>query len=245
MRMLDNRVNHLAFWKPALRVLCYHKVHPSHYDRFTVTVKQLHAQLKYLVCNEFQFIRLRDLLPDASLPRRPLLLTFDDGYVDNLEYAQPVLQRYNAKATVFVVTAHCGGYSCWDENSAPLMHPMQLRTLDTEVFELALHSHSHRSFARLSLAEIERDLKTNLEFFRLHNIPVTPALAYPYGARPRCCKAQLSRLLGSLGIALAFRLGNRINRLPLAAPYEIQRIDVRGDVGDAAFRRKLWIGKLL
>lgn len=243
--MLHNRVNHLAFWKPAFRVLCYHKVHPRHYDQFTVTTEQLDAQLRYIVRTGFQFIQVRDLLSAASLPRRPLLLTFDDGYVDNLEYAQPVLQRYNAKATIFVVTAHSGGPSCWDENSAQLMHPTQLRQLDTEVFELALHSHSHRSFALLSLAEIERDLKANLEFFRLHNIPVTPALAYPYGARPKGCKAQLPRLLGSLGIALAFRLGNRINRLPLAAPYEIQRIDVRGDAGGAAFRRKLWIGKLL
>jgi peptidoglycan/xylan/chitin deacetylase (PgdA/CDA1 family) len=242
---LHNRVNHLAFWRPALRVLCYHKVDPACHDRFTVTTEQLDAQLTYLARAGFQFIGVRDLLSAASLPELPLLLSFDDGYVDNLENAQPILQRHRAKATLFVATGYCGDYSRWDENSAPLMNPTQLRQLDPEVFELALHSHSHFSFALLSLAEIERDLKSNLQFFRLHKLRLTPALAYPYGARPKSCKDQLPRLLSSLGIELAFRLGNRINRLPLAAPYEIQRIDVSGEDGVAAFRRKLWIGKLL
>jgi len=56
---------------------------------------------------------------------------------------------------------------------------------------------------------------------------------------------ELSKRLSALGIALAFRLGNRLNRLPLSNRYQIERIVVRGDAGMAAFRRKLWFGKLL
>src|SRR5262249_5174827 len=150
--------DYLAFWRPALRVLCYHKVAPNRHDRFAVTPEQLDAQLKYLVRAGFQFIGVRDLLSAAPLPERPLLLSFDDGYVDNLEHAQPILQGHRAKATLFVATAHSGDYSRWDENGAPLMGPAQLRQLDPEVFELALHSHWHHSFKSLSLDEIERDL---------------------------------------------------------------------------------------
>jgi len=235
------RLAHLAFWRPALRVLCYHQVHPGGPNRFTVTPPQLDQQLGYLVGAGFQFIHARDLLSGNPLPERPLLLTFDDGYVDNLEHAQPVLQRHGAKATIFIVTAYAGDRAQWNTNGAPLMGPGQLRELDHRLIELALHSHWHRAFALLSPGEIEDDLRQNLAFFREHDLNVTPALAYPYGSRPQ---GPLRALMARLGIPLAFRLGNRLNRLPIASPYEIQRIDVRGDASDRVFRRKLWIGKL-
>jgi peptidoglycan/xylan/chitin deacetylase (PgdA/CDA1 family) len=235
------RFAHLAFWRPALRVLCYHEVHPGGPNRFTVTPEQLDQQLGYLVGAGFHFIHARDLLTGNSLPERPLLLTFDDGYVDNLAYAQPVLQRHGAKATIFIVTAYAGDRAQWNTNGAPLMGPGQLRELDPRLIELALHSHWHRAFALLSPGEIEDDLRQNLAFFREHDLNVTPVLAYPYGSRPQ---HPPQALMARLGIPLAFRLGNRLNRLPIASPYEIQRIDVRGDASDGAFRRKLWIGKL-
>jgi peptidoglycan/xylan/chitin deacetylase (PgdA/CDA1 family) len=121
------------------------------------------------------------------------------------------------------------------------MSPRQLHQLDQSLIELALHSHWHRAFGSLSSDEIEDDLRRNLAFFHEHNLSMTPVLAYPYGSRPRPAQGAL---MARLGIPLAFRLGNRLNRLPLANPYEIQRIDVRGDASEMTFRRKLWIGKL-
>jgi hypothetical protein len=143
------RFAHLAFWRPALRVLCYHQVHPGGPNRFAVTPEQLDQQLGYLVGAGFHFIHARDLLSSNSLPERPLLLTFDDGYVDNLAYAQPVLQRHGAKATIFIVTAYAGDRAQWNTNGAPLMGPGQLRELDPRLIELALHSHTHRAFCDL------------------------------------------------------------------------------------------------
>src|SRR5712671_5997424 len=84
------RFGHLAFWRPALRVLCYHRVHPGRRDGHTVTTAQLDAQLAYLARSGFRFIRARDLISGSALPERPLLLTFDDGYLDTLEHAVPV-----------------------------------------------------------------------------------------------------------------------------------------------------------
>ena len=238
------RIEHLALWRPAFRVLCYHRVDPHRCDRFSVTTEQLDAQLAQLRRSGFSFIHARDLLSDVPLPERPLLITFDDGYLDTLEHAQPVLRKHGAKATVFIVTGYAGDRARWDTDGAALMSPAQLRQLDPAIFELALHSHSHRSFETLTPDEIEDDLRKNLDFFRLHDLPVTPALAYPYGARPKQAMRMLAERLDRLGIPLAFRLGNRVNRLPIGNPYEIQRIDVRGDATPAAFSRKLWVGKL-
>jgi len=239
------RLAHLAFWRPALRILCYHRVHPVRRDRFTVTTSQLEEHLDYLARWGFRFIHVRDLLASAPLPPRPLILTFDDGYVDNLEHAVPVLRRHGASATIFVVTGCAGDRARWLEEAPSLMGPRELRELEREGVELALHCHSHRAYDTMPLEEIEADVRSGLEFFRQHSIRVTPALAFPYGLRPKSTMPELSKRLASLGVPLAFRLGNRLNRLPLSNRYEIQRIVVRGEVGMAAFRRRLWFGKLL
>lgn len=47
------------------------------------------------------------------------------------------------------------------------------------------------------------------------------------------------------GVSLAFRVGNRVNGLPLADPLEIQRLSVRGDESLGAFQRKVACAKLL
>ena len=235
----------LAFWRPALRVLCYHRIRPAGRGCYTVTTDQLERQLTYVARSGFHFIRVRDLLSGARLPERPLLLTFDDGDADSVAYALPVLRRHHGKATVFVVSGYAGDRARWDTDCAPLMGPDELRDLDAEVFEIALHSHWHRAFAGLSLGEIEEDVRKSIAFLDTHGIRFTPALAYPYGSRPKgVMRRQLVRRLDALGIRLAFRVGNRINRLPLADPHDIQRIVVRGDASDAIFRRKLWVGRV-
>jgi peptidoglycan/xylan/chitin deacetylase (PgdA/CDA1 family) len=239
------RLAHLAFWRPALRVLCYHRVHPSRRDRHTVTTAQLDAQLAYLARSGFGFIRARDLISGSALPGRPLLLTFDDGYLDTLKHALPVLRRHGARATMFVVTGYAGAQAPWLAEDAPLMGPRELRELDPDVIELALHSHSHRAFAAMGMDEIEDDLRKSLAFFREHGIGVTPALAYPYGSRPEGGVGPLAERLARLGIPLAFRMGYRLNRFPIRNRYEIQRIGVGGETGEAGFRRRLWLGKLL
>src|SRR5262249_46489298 len=151
---------------------------------------------------------------------------------DNLQFGQSILQRHGALATIFIVSGHAGDRARWVPDGISLMSPQQLRELDPGVIELALHSHSHRAFASLPLDEIENDLRRNLEFFSQNNLSMTPVLAYPYGSRPRCSSSELKMLLARVGIPLAFRIGNRLNRLPLANPYEIQRIDIRGDASE-------------
>ena len=244
MRFLK-RYSHLALWRPALRVLCYHRVHPLGADRFSITPRQFELQLQYLIGSGFSLICARDLFCQRALPEQPLLLTFDDGYVDNLQFAQPILKRHGARATIFIVSAYAGDRARWARDDAALLSPKQLRALDPDVIELALHSHSHRAFASLSLEEIEDDLRRNLEFFSQHDLRMTPVLAYPYGSRPRCSPSALKNALTALGIPFAFRIGNRLNRLPLVNPYEIQRIDVRRDDSEATFKWKLWVGRLL
>ncbi|WP_375724275.1 polysaccharide deacetylase family protein [Arcobacter sp. KX21116] len=88
-------------------VLMYH--HILSQDSFIASsVKNFDAQMKYLnengwkslTSNEFYLYKQGKL----KVPKKSLLITFDDGWRDNFIYAYPILKKYNLKATLFVVT---------------------------------------------------------------------------------------------------------------------------------------------
>ena len=101
-------------------ILVYHRVSDTDKSPSTLTVADFDAQLKFLVYNGYHVIAPDDLL-DAwasgkTLPTNPIVLTFDDGHEDIYKNVFPILQKYNMRATVFIVTDHIGmkDYLTWD-----------------------------------------------------------------------------------------------------------------------------------
>ncbi len=91
-----------------LPALTYHHVAERGGDRLTVDLDGFEAQLRYLAERGYTTLHAADfvrcLRGEAPAPDRAVLLTFDDGYVDTWAYAFPILRRYKAKATLFLVT---------------------------------------------------------------------------------------------------------------------------------------------
>lgn len=101
-------------------ILNYHRVSDTDDNPATLKVADFDAQMKYLVDSGYKVISPDDLL-DAwesgkPLPEKPIVLTFDDGHADIYNNVFPILQKYNMRATVFVVTDHMGSadYLTWD-----------------------------------------------------------------------------------------------------------------------------------
>lgn len=102
-------------------VLLYHRIAEHGADPFGLSVSEAHFQEHLDVLRRLSSpVPLRELvaaLDGGDLPRRPAVLTFDDGYADNLHLAKPLLERADMPATVFVATAadpHGRGF-WWDE----------------------------------------------------------------------------------------------------------------------------------
>lgn len=231
-----------------IRVLMYHKISKRETDFLTVSMEQFEMQLKHLQSLDFQYITTHQLLDfylqKKPLPDKPMLLTFDDGYVNNLDLAFPILKKYQAKATIFIPTTYVDKTNEWDNGSDPIMSIKQLKNLDPSVFELALHSHSHSNFKDLPLHLIEKDVLKNKAFFNENDIPFTPVLAYPYGGRPKG-KAflVLVDIFQQRGIKAAFRIGNNVNPFVIKGLYELKRTDIRGTDSFNDFKKKVKYGR--
>ncbi len=90
----------------SIPVLMYHHVNTLE-DSFTISPDDFQAQMEYLARENYQTLFLDELINSLKerKEKRKVVLTFDDGYLDNWVYAYPILKKYNLKATIFVITS--------------------------------------------------------------------------------------------------------------------------------------------
>lgn len=116
----------------ARRILLYHRVTAQTSDPYLLCISPQHfAEHLEVLRKGYQVIPLKRLvrgLLEGNAPRRAVVLTFDDGYADNLYEARPLLDRYNIPATVFVTTCHIDQEEefWWDELERLLLLPGML-----------------------------------------------------------------------------------------------------------------------
>lgn len=97
----------------ALPVLMYHHVTPNH-GLVTVSPATFRRQMAWLASHGYRGIGCPDLeafLAGAPLPDKSVLITFDDGYLDNYVYAHPVLQEFGLHGVIFLITGRIGAKS--------------------------------------------------------------------------------------------------------------------------------------
>ena len=144
-----------------LPVLMYHKVSENKWDALTVTTQQLEQQLCYVVSKGYQFLSTNDLLNymenKKPLPLKPILITFDDAHISFIESALPIFKKLNmSKITLFVPSGLVGSNH---QDCGEIMSVEQIKNLDFNIVEPALHSHQHQNYKFLSTEEINQDLQ--------------------------------------------------------------------------------------
>jgi peptidoglycan/xylan/chitin deacetylase (PgdA/CDA1 family) len=116
---------------------------------------------------------------------RVVAITFDDGYLDTLEHALPVLNTVGFTATCYVVSGHMGEYNEWDAAELKvhkkLMSAAQVKAWQAAGMEVGAHSRTHPRLTKCTDEELQIELagsKADLE--TLTGAPVTQ-FCYPYG----------------------------------------------------------------
>jgi peptidoglycan/xylan/chitin deacetylase (PgdA/CDA1 family) len=235
----------------SLPILMYHNVSPNSNLSvgLTISVDKLEEQILFLKKKNYNFLFASQLEVEQENNSKNIVITFDDVTLNQLEYAYPILKKHNVKATFFIPFSFVGKSDFWNEGYFPereeIMTVEQLNSLDNSIIELGHHSFFHRKYSELTAEEVQDDLEKSFEFIANNQLNVYPSLAYPYGNFPKDkVKSELFiSVLKKNGIKLAFRIGNRLNKLPLSSKYQLQRIDVKGEMSLFKFGFKLKFGK--
>ncbi len=222
----------------ALRVpiLMYHyiSVPPPDADIYrldlSVRPREFEAQMEWLAVNEYHPIRLMDLADalwnGSPLPEKAIVLTFDDGYIDNYQNAFPVLKNYRFPATFFVITQFN------DDNKSGYMSWSQLGDMARAGMEIGSHSVDHPDLRAKSQAFQNQEIAGSKQTIELRlGVPVR-SFAYPSGKYD----ARTLQILQSSGYMAAVTEIQGI-RQTSDKPFELKRIRIRGsyNISDFAY----------
>jgi peptidoglycan/xylan/chitin deacetylase (PgdA/CDA1 family) len=180
----------------------------------------------------YETITFRDLEEKGFIHRlepnkRYLIITADDGYRDNLTRMLPLLEKYEMKAVVFIVSNET--HNRWDTDHptnpdvrADLLSPSEIKALDDSGrVEIGGHTSSHAKLDELSPLEQRREITENKN--RLESILRHPIIsfAYPYGSINENAKSEVQA--AGYRYAVATDSGPRQMHLD---PFQIRRIAV-------------------
>jgi peptidoglycan/xylan/chitin deacetylase (PgdA/CDA1 family) len=174
-------------------ILMYHQVTPSptaSFHRYTVTPKRFAAQMRLLAGARYTPVTIAQLVDcwreRKALPPRSVVITFDDGFRDCVEYAVPVLQRYGFRAVFYLVAGHMGKTSRWMRAAGgaefPLMDWSAARRLQDIGMQCGAHSLSHPALADCSPAEARKELVESRRRLEDGLGRAVAHFAYPYGS---------------------------------------------------------------
>ena len=189
-QVYSHALTDVAFSKlKEVSVIMYHRVvdEPLTESKFNVyiTKDKLDWQLGNLKKRGFDFITFKDLANGVKV-KKPIILTFDDGYEDNHLNLLPLLKKHQAKAVIYCLGDRSIQSNIWDEKlgepRANLMNDSQIKEChDSGLIEIASHGLNHQHLPSLNEADADEEFKLskqNLE--QLINEKIV-SFAYPYG----------------------------------------------------------------
>jgi peptidoglycan/xylan/chitin deacetylase (PgdA/CDA1 family) len=166
----------------------YHRIADVPGDRNAVPPAKFREQMEYLAANGFTTVNMQmvyDLYVHGKrLPKRPVLLTFDDGYLDNFETALPILEEKNMTAVVFPITNWIGRENKWEDFHKELTTTMdwpQLKAWQAAGMEIASHTVNHPALGRCSNSQMTAELKESKAVLEKKLACSIDFLCYPYG----------------------------------------------------------------
>ncbi|HUN65095.1 MAG TPA: polysaccharide deacetylase family protein [Bacteroidota bacterium] len=177
-----------------IKVLMYHRVvnavNVSYaYPGMCISTQEFHNQMSMLERWGFTSITFEDyrlfLRGELNLPKKPVILTFDDAYLDFHENAFPVLEEFGMRSVVFCVADKKLSANFWDKSNglplAPLMNEQQLLELHAAGHEIGSHSLTHPILPRLVREKAWDEIyRSRMMLEILLNAPVK-TFAFPYG----------------------------------------------------------------
>jgi len=189
---------------------------------YSITIDQFESQMNYLYENEYQTLTLQELLPLATNCQfkknqnldRSVVITFDDGYVDNYLYAYPILKECKFKGTFFVIVNKIGStqFLSWD----------QLLEMQDQGFEIQSHTLNHKPLESLSSHLIKVELEDSRKILERRLGKAVRFISFPHGSYNKVV-LQLAKNLGYCGGCTS----NIGYFEPSSNPFKIKRIAIR------------------
>ena len=230
----------------AIKGLLYHRIiddaSASRAHWSCIPIEQFRRQVELLDRWGFTAITLQDYQlfqrGELDLPAKPVILTFDDGYLDTYRYAFPILRQFGMRAVVFVLGDRRIKTNYWDKNrgipEAPLMEDAQILEMYQEGFEIGAHSMSHIDLTRLPEDKVWEEISRSRILLEILLNGAVQSFSYPYGTVNAITKrmVQHAGYTAACGVATGPAAFGRDS-------LEIRRLTITSSIGVTGFALRL------
>lgn len=176
-------------------ILMYHQIVDEGFNsphKIYITEKNFEKHLQFFKKSGFTTLTFEELYQFKigekdflEFPKKPLILTFDDGYVNNLTKAVPLLQKYQYKAVIYLL-AHLHETNYWDKDSGapvlPLMNAEQRQEI-AKYMEIGSHGFDHKKLSDMNLEEAHNEIAESKSHLEKEFQKKIYSYAYTYGIR--------------------------------------------------------------
>jgi peptidoglycan/xylan/chitin deacetylase (PgdA/CDA1 family) len=159
-------------------ILLYHRIDASSTDsQYYVSPDKFEAQMKLLHDWGYTTITpellVKAITEGADLPLHPIILTFDDGHLNNYMTAYPIMKKYGFTGTLYVVGEYMG--------TPEYMNVDQIREMANDGWEIGSHSMNHLDLTSLDRQQQQYEIIESRKFLEAElGIPIQ-TFAYPFG----------------------------------------------------------------
>ncbi|EQB89132.1 peptidoglycan/xylan/chitin deacetylase (PgdA/CDA1 family) [Clostridium punense] len=159
-------------------VLMYHSINYEAGNELRVPKERFEEHVKWLKDNGFYTLSMKEfyeaITTGKRVPEKSILLTFDDGYKDNYTNGFPIMKKYKAKGTIFVITGTI-------DVSESYINSEEIKELSSNDIDIESHTVNHVELNGLNYEQQLKELKDSKEKIdRLLN-KNTIAICYPVG----------------------------------------------------------------
>lgn len=214
------------FQKDTIPILAYHKISDDSMSPYAIPPEDFDKQMRYLYEQGYQtinMVELRDLLEEKRLGKptklgtqKYIVLTFDDGYKDNLEFATPILQKYGFKASIYIIT----GFVNRDE----FLTAAQIKTMRVLGWEIGSHSDTHLELGKQKQSVVAKEGFYSKRYLEYSTRQLVHFIAYPFGSYNQ----EAASTLGEIGYWGGLSGINGVNTID-TNPWEYRRISLPQD----------------
>ncbi|HAJ2336981.1 polysaccharide deacetylase family protein [Escherichia coli] len=244
-----------------LPVLMYHHVTPKP-GLVTISPETFRAQMKWLAKSGWKTVTAQELelfYLGKALPRKSVMLTLDDGWLDNWFYVYPVLQEFNLKAHIFLITGLVGNGPVRKNTGTHFSHKECIHLIqqkraeevilswnevremrDSGLIEFHLHTHFHTRWDRIAPLNgpenlLKADILNGREMMKYMLGSCSQHLCWPEGYYTK----EYIEIAKDLGFSYLYTTERRMNNYH-NGPLRIGRISTKERESTAWLKRRLF-----
>ena len=154
------------------------------HNKWRVKPKDFEKQMNWFYKNNWKSFTISELVKLDEIPEKSFVITFDDGYEDNFTNAFSVLQKYNFKATIYLVPNQTINH--WEEKNTTVLSNLLnekqiLEMQNSGLIEFGSHTLSHVNLSIISDEQLINELRESKKEVENITKKECEAFAYPYG----------------------------------------------------------------